>query len=147
MSSRTNLAESALSTSAIICSLILRKRVAATVVVVEYPRRGIRPARQNVIRTRRVFGPDLFAWVMIETEMAAPHVRQVGEDVVVRHRNLAVLHILGMHKFDGAQYAQFFQKNGAHQSVKIAPSQESVFLRFVLIVSSAWLIGGISADL
>ena len=85
--------------------------------------------------------------MMIETEMAARRVGQVGEDVVVGHRDLAVLHILGMHKFDGAQDAQFFQKDGADQAVKIAASQESVFLWFGAHVSPVPAIGRTGAEL
>ena len=59
--------------------------------------------------------------------------------------DLAVLHILGMHKFDGTQHAQFFQKDGAHQAVKIAARQESVFVRFDAQGSSDIAIGGIEA--
>ena len=53
----------------------------------------------------------------------------------------AVLHILGMYKFDCAQDAHLFQKNGTNQSVKIAACQESIFFRFaahrVSVLSSA----------
>ena len=64
--------------------------------------------------------PDFFAGVMIEAKMAAGHIRQIGEDVLIRYRNLPVLHILGVDKLNGTQKAQFFQKDGADESVKIA---------------------------
>jgi len=50
--------------------------------------------------------PEFFAGVVIETQMATPHVRQVSEDIVLGYLNLAVLNILGMYKFDRTQYVQ-----------------------------------------
>jgi hypothetical protein len=84
---------------------------------------------------------------MVETKMAAPHVRQIREDVVFGYLDFAVLHILGMDKFDGAQYAHFFQKDGADQAVKIAASQESEFLCFGAHIRPQPLIGGTNPDL
>ena len=50
---------------------------------------------------------------MIETEMAARHEGQVGEDVIFGNGDLAVLHILGMHEFDGAENTQLLKQDGA----------------------------------
>ena len=57
--------------------------------------------------------------MVVEHQMRGCHVGQVGGDVAAADVNLAILHILGMHKFDLLNQVQLFEQYSAYQAVKI----------------------------
>ena len=79
---------------------------------------------------RRAAGAALdLARMMVERQMAARDIRQVGGDVARRDRDLAVLHVLGMDEGDLVDQFQLFQENAAHQAIEITAGHQSELRR------------------
>lgn len=66
--------------------------------------------------------------VMVERQVDARHVRQVGGDVAVGDRHLAVLHVFGVNEQDVVDHVQFTEEHSAYESVEIAASDQAVFV-------------------
>ena len=69
-----------------------------------------------------------FAQVVIEGQMDAFHVGQIGGDVAVGNLDQPVLHVLGMNEFDVIDQIQFFEQHRADESVEITAGHEPEFL-------------------
>ena len=83
-----------------------------------------------------------FRFMVVKSDRDTRVIRQVGGDIIFAQFDLAILHILGMDKFDLVDQIQFFQHHGACQTVKIASCYESsrlvihsVILHFLATIS------------
>ena len=76
--------------------------------------------------------PDPFdlAFVVVERQIYAGDIRQVGGDIRIPDRYPALLHVVGVHEQDIIDHIQVFKKNGTDKTVKIASRYQSVFLTF-----------------
>ena len=72
-----------------------------------------------------VGGPLFLAGVVVEPEPAARGVGDVGENVVGRDGDLAVLHVLGVDELDLVEEPLFLEEHGTAQAVEVAASQQS----------------------
>src|SRR6266705_3271164 len=66
---------------------------------------------------------------MIKHQMAALDVRKICRNVAGFDCNFAVLHVLWMHKYNLIDHVQFFEQNGANQTIKITSRHQPVFFR------------------
>src|SRR3712207_1785685 len=66
------------------------------------------------------------ARMMVEGEMAARHIGQVGRDVARGDRHLAVLHVLRVHEADLVDELQLLEEHSADQPVEVAAGDETV---------------------
>ncbi|MGH1570348.1 hypothetical protein ACRAWG_06370 [Methylobacterium sp. P31] len=69
-----------------------------------------------------------FARMMIEGEMAGFDVRQIGDDVAIRDRDNAILHVLGMNELDLVDQVEFVQQHAADETVKVATRHKAELL-------------------
>ena len=106
----------------------VRKAAATAVTLVHHPRRRRRAGVDDVVLGFLAGVAHGLGRVVVERKMGARHVGQVGGDVPVGDRYLAVLHVLGMHEFDLVDQIHFVQQNGAHKAVEVAARDKPVFL-------------------
>ena len=67
-----------------------------------------------------------FRGVMIEGQMHAFHIGQVGGDVAIVDLDLAVLHVLRMDELDVVDQLQLLEQHGAYQAVEVATGDKTV---------------------
>ena len=65
------------------------------------------------------------AGMVVEHQVAARHIGKVGDDVPVRDRHDAVLHVLGMDELDLVDQVELAQQHAAHEAVEVAAGDKS----------------------
>jgi hypothetical protein len=73
---------------------------------------------------------DGFRQMVIECQVHARHIRQIGGDVVVADRDLTVLHILRVDEQDLFDQVQVLEQHRTHQAVEITTGYQTIFLIF-----------------
>jgi len=66
-------------------------------------------------------------FVVVEHEVRARHIGQVGGDVTAGDGHLAVLHVLGMDEGDLVDQIQLIEQHRADQAVKVTAGHQAVF--------------------
>ena len=103
-----------------------RKRLFRAVVVVDHARGRRCVDFDDVIAVLAV--AQRFRQVVVERQVGARHIGQIGRDVVRPDVDLAVLHVLGVHELDLVDQAHFVQQHGANEAVEVAAGDETVLL-------------------
>ena len=66
--------------------------------------------------------------MMVKDHVRIGMVGEVGDDIVPRHGNRAVLHVLGVGENDFLHHAGFPQQGCADNAVEVATRNEAMFL-------------------
>ena len=82
-------------------------------------------ARDDHVVGRVALDADRLRVVVVEREVHARVVREVGGDVTGADLDLAVLDVLGMNELDVVEDAEVLEERGAHQPVEVAARHES----------------------
>ena len=106
-----------------------RKLRSAAEIPVDDAGGGQRVGIDDVVGGRLAGAPLHLARMMIERQMAARDIGQVGGDVASRNRDPAVLHVLGMNEGDLVDQVHLFQKNAADQTIEIAAGHQAELRR------------------
>ena len=102
--------------------------ILAAVMVINDTRRGGGVRVDDVIVRLFTAGAGNFAGMMVERQMHAFHIRQVGGDVGTGNQDRTVLHVLGMDELDIVDQVQFFEEHRADQAVEIAAGDQTEFI-------------------
>ena len=101
-----------------------REASGAAVMVVHHTRRRRSLGMDDVVSG--AFGvAQRLRLMVVEGQVHAGDVRQVGADVPVRDGDLAILHVLGVHKLDVVDQPQFGQQHGTDQAIKVTAGDEA----------------------
>ena len=103
-----------------------REACGAAEVIVDHSRRALGFRLEDVIGSRLAVVAGGLAGMVVEAHGATGHVRQVGQDVAIGHRDLAVLHVLGVLEDNLAKEAQFLEQHGAHEAIHVAAGDETI---------------------
>jgi hypothetical protein len=106
-----------------------REGARAAVVVIDDARRRRRPRVDHVVLALPADVADGFRQVMVERQVRARHVRQIGRDVAGADRDLPILHVLRMDEQDVIDQVQVSQQDGADEAVEVAAGNEAVACR------------------
>ncbi len=71
---------------------------------------------------------DGFRQMVVEHQVGAGDVRQVGRDVAGGDHDFAVLHVLGMDEQDVVDQFEMPEQHGAHETVEVAAGHEAEFV-------------------
>ena len=66
------------------------------------------------------------AQVMVEREKEPRDIRQIGRDIVGRHFDLTVLHVLRVDKQNPVDHVEFFKKDRADKTVEVAAGNQTI---------------------
>ncbi len=66
--------------------------------------------------------------MMVEGQVHALDIRQVGGDVAIRNQDGAILHVLGVDELDVVDHVQFLEQDRTHQPVEIAAGDQAEIL-------------------